>query len=133
MTEEFFDESKEQSLVKANIVAKYFWAWAKVIIPQAKKRSTKIAYIDLFSGPGRYKDGSKSTPLLILESAIADSDMRQILVTIFNDKDSKNIQSLQKAISSLPGINNLSNKPVILNKEVGEDIFRLLSIETIRD
>lgn len=27
-TSSFFDESKEQSLVKATIVAKYFWAWA---------------------------------------------------------------------------------------------------------
>lgn len=130
MTEEFFDESKEQSLVKANIVAKYFWAWAKVIIPQAKKRSTKIAYIDLFSGPGRYKDGSKSTPLLILERAIADSDMRQMLVTIFNDKDSDNTQCLQKVINYLPGINSLKSKPVILNKEVGEEMFR--HIEQIR-
>lgn len=130
MTEEFFDESKEQSQVKANIVAKYFWAWAKVIIPRAKKRSTKIAYIDLFSGPGRYKDGSKSTPLLVLERAIADSDMCQMLVTIFNDKDSKNTQSLQEVITSLPGINHLSNRPVILNKEVGEEIFH--QIEQIR-
>ena len=29
----FFDEQKEQSLVKARIVEKYFRAWAKVIIP----------------------------------------------------------------------------------------------------
>ena len=68
----FFNESTETSLVKAEIVAKYFWAWAKVIIPRAKKRKKNIAYIDLFSGPGRYQDGSKSTPLLILERAIAD-------------------------------------------------------------
>ena len=34
----FFNESTETSLVKAEIVAKYFWAWAKVIIPRAKKR-----------------------------------------------------------------------------------------------
>ena len=46
----FFNESTETSLVKAEIVAKYFWAWAKVIIPQAKKRKTNIAYIDFFLG-----------------------------------------------------------------------------------
>jgi hypothetical protein len=42
----FFEQQKEQSLVKAEIVAKYFWAWAKVIIPQAKKRNKNenIAY-----------------------------------------------------------------------------------------
>lgn len=123
----FFDESREQSLVKAEIVAKYFWSWAKVIIPRAKKmHQTKIAYVDLFSGPGRYKDGSNSTPLLILERAIADPDMRKMLVTIFNDKDSNNTQSLQQAIRSLPGIDSLSNTPVVLNTEVGEDIIQEL-------
>lgn len=118
----FFDERTEQSFIKAEIVAKYFWAWAKVIIPQAKKRQNKIAYIDLFSGPGRYKDGSKSTPLLILERAIADPDMREMLVTIFNDKDSNYTQSLQQEINSLSDINRLKNKPIILNTEVGEEI-----------
>jgi three-Cys-motif partner protein len=120
----FFDESTEQSQVKVTIVAKYFWAWAKVIIPQAKKRGAKIAYIDLFSGPGRYQDGSKSTPLLILERAIADPDMAQMLITLFNDKDSNNTQSLKEAINSLPGISSLRNRPVILNKEVGEEIIQ---------
>lgn len=120
----FFDESREQSLVKAEIVAKYFWAWAKVIIPHAKRRDRKVAYVDLFSGPGRYKDGSKSTPLLILERAIVDPDMREMLVTIFNDKDSNNTQSLQQAVNSLPNIESLRNRPIVLNKEVGEEIIQ---------
>ncbi len=74
----FFEESKEQSTIKAEIVANYFWAWAKVILSSVKKRGGNIAYIDLFSGPGRYKDGSKSTPLLILEKAIEDPDLRNM-------------------------------------------------------
>jgi three-Cys-motif partner protein len=120
----FFDESRDSSLVKSEIVAKYFWAWAKVIIPTAKKRSNKIAYIDLFSGPGRYQDGSKSTPLLILEQAIRDTDMSQMLVTLFNDKDSNNTQSLQEAIESIPDITRLKYKPIVLNEEVGEEIVQ---------
>jgi three-Cys-motif partner protein len=122
----FFEESKENSLVKAEIVAKYFWAWAKVIIPTAKKWSNKIAYIDLFSGPGRYQDGSKSTPLLILERAIADPDMSQMLVTLFNDKDANNTHSLQQAIESIPDINRLTYKPILSNKEVGEEISQAI-------
>ncbi|MEA5469055.1 three-Cys-motif partner protein TcmP [Spirulina sp. 06S082] len=116
----FFDESKEQSLVKADIVAKYFWAWAKIMLRNAKN----IAYIDLFSGPGRYKDGSKSTPLLILERAIADSEMRERLITFFNDVDADNSQSLQETISLLPNIKTLQHKPLISNREVGEEIVK---------
>ena len=99
---QFFDEQTEQSSVKAAIVAKYFWAWAKVIMPRA--RDGKIAYIDLFAGPGRYKDGSKSTPILVLETAIKDDAMCRMLVTLFNDVDKNNTSSLETEISMLPGM-----------------------------
>ena len=80
-TDRFFEESQEQSAVKTAIVSKYFWSWAKVIMAQVRTRKDpKIAYLDLFAGPGRYKDGTQSTPLLILEKAIADAEMSQMLV-----------------------------------------------------
>lgn len=121
----FFDESREQSQVKAEIVAKYFWAWAKVIIPSQKKWGNRIAYIDLFAGPGRYKDGTRSTPLLILETATRDADMRDMLVTMFNDKDSDNTQMLSQAIKSIPNIESLKYTPKVYNEEVGEEIVKL--------
>lgn len=124
-TEAFFEESSEQSAVKAAIVSKYFWSWAKIIIPQAKKRtSQKIAYLDLFAGPGRYKDGKKSTPLLILEQAIQDEAMSQMLITVFNDKDDGNTRDLQAAINDLPGITKLKYPPAIWNKEVGTEMVK---------
>jgi len=98
----FFNESMEQSIVKASITQKYFWAWAKVIMPSAKKEGNKIGYIDLFAGAGRYEDGAKSTPMLILEKAVADSDISKMLISIFNDVDANNTQSLKKAIASIP-------------------------------
>ena len=127
--EQFFDESLEQSLVKAAIVRDYFWLWAKVLIGalQANRKSNQIAYIDLFAGPGRYKDGTKSTPLLILESAIQDPQpaMRQMLLTIFNDGNADNSRSLENAIRSLPGIKTLRHQPQVYNEEVGQDIVKL--------
>ncbi|MFK0732426.1 MAG: three-Cys-motif partner protein TcmP [Gloeotrichia echinulata GP01] len=120
----FFDEQKEQSLIKARIVKKYFWAWAKVIIPTAKKAGSKIAYIDLFAGPGRYKDGSKSTPIEVLETAISVPDMQNLLVTVFNDADPENVNSLQEAINAIPGIKSLKYQPQIRNHEVGENIVK---------
>ncbi len=115
----FFEESRDQSQIKSRIVAKYFWAWAKVIIPSAKKHSNRIAYIDLFAGPGRYGDGTVSTPIMVLEKAIADKDMREMLVTLFNDKDTVNAGSLKQAISAVPGIKLLKYEPEIRNEEVG--------------
>ncbi|OQY57100.1 MAG: hypothetical protein B6247_01380 [Candidatus Parabeggiatoa sp. nov. 2] len=104
---------------------KYFWAWAKVVIPQAKKRCGKIAYIDLFAGTGSYKDGTKSTPILVLERAIQDKDMQEMLVTIFNDVNLIHTQTLQNAINAIPNIETLKHKPQIINQEVGENIVNI--------
>jgi three-Cys-motif partner protein len=122
--EQFFDETREQSEAKATIVAKYFWAWANVIIPTSKNWGNKIAYIDLFAGPGRYKDGTASTPLRVLSQAIEHPDMRNMLVTVFNDVDPDHVNSLEKAINALPGIEKLKYKPDINNKEVGSEIVQ---------
>jgi three-Cys-motif partner protein len=81
--EKFFDESREQSQVKSTIVRKYFWACASIITRTT--RGDRIAYIDLFAGPGRYNDGTVSTPLLILQHAINDPAMQKMLVAMFND------------------------------------------------
>src|SRR4051812_23404643 len=87
MAAKFFDEREDQSEVKARIISKYFMVWARIIIPWAKKAEGRIGYIDLFAGPGRYKDGSASTPIMLLQAAVKDDDLRAMLVTVFNDEN----------------------------------------------
>lgn len=122
MRERFFDESQAQSRLKASIVTKYFWVWANVVKRAARTRTGRIAYIDLFAGPGRYEDGTKSTPLLVLEQAIKDPDMREMLVTIFNDGDPSHVESLRTSVASLPGIEKLKHSPVFINSLVGPEL-----------
>lgn len=118
----FFSERTDQSEVKARIVEKYFYAWANVIMPTASGgNGGKIAYIDLYAGPGRYQDGSASTPLLVLEKAIAHPKMSQMLVAYFNDADSNTTNTLQNEISNLPGVEKLKYKPVVSCGEVNND------------
>ncbi len=121
----FFDESREQSEVKTAIVTKYFDAWAKVVIPWARKQSNRIAYIDLFAGPGRYKDGTRSTPLVLLEKAIQEPQMREMLVTMFNDANEDLSRSLEEAVCSLPGVETLKYPPKINHFEVGDEIAKM--------
>lgn len=121
--EGFFEAQSEQSEIKTEIVRKYFWAWAKVISKQVKKKGgDKIGYVDLFSGQGTYEDGSKSTPIRILEGAIRDTEFREMLVTLFNDADSSNCSKLQSEIDNLPQIELLKHKPKISNSEVDDDL-----------
>lgn len=118
----FFEERLDQSEIKARIVQKYFNAWANVIMPRA--RDGRIAYIDLYAGPGRYKDGAASTPLLVLERAIADPKMSQMLVAQFNDADANHSATLQSEIAALPGIDKLKFPPSVTTGEVGADAER---------
>lgn len=120
----FFDESREQSRIKTRIVAKYFGAWAKVITSAVSATEKRIAYMDLFSGPGQYSDGTPSTPVIVLQKAIKDAALRENLVTLFNDKDPSNAKSLRDTINSIPGIETLKHKPTVQCEEVGQDIVR---------
>ena len=114
----FFDERTDQSEVKARIVQKYFYAWAKVVMATAERYYGKIAYIDLYAGPGRYKDGAVSTPLLVLQHAIDHPRISKLLVGYFNDADSSKTATLQSEIDKLPGIENLKHKPVVSCGEI---------------
>jgi three-Cys-motif partner protein len=122
--ESFFEDPREQSVVKAAIISKYFWAWAQVIMASQRSPTDRIAYIDLFAGPGRYKDGTKSTPVLVLERAVQDPKLKQRLVTLFNDKNEDNSRSLERAIEQIPGIEQLRHKPKVQNNEVGDNIVK---------
>ncbi len=130
MAQRFFDEREDQSEIKARIVSKYFSVWAKIIGPRA--RVGRIGYIDLFAGPGRYRDGSASTPLMVLELAIADPALRDSLATIFNDEDPEHTKSLANEIAKLPGIETLKYPPDIQTGNVGNSVAEnLMSVRLI--
>ena len=127
MADSFFDEQSEQSQIKSQIVAGYFWAWAKIMIGTQKKypnRVQRIGYVDLFAGPGRYENGAASTPLIIMQRAVEDADIRERLVTIFNDKDDENTNSLRREITAILKIETLKFAPKIETGEVGEKIIK---------
>ena len=120
MNNEFFQEQREQSIIKARIVSKYFSTWASIILATQKRypqHAQRMAYIDLFAGPGRYDDQSKSTPLLVLETILSNPDLSSRMVTLFNDKDVANIESLKTAIAQVPGIEKLNYAPSFYNEE----------------
>jgi three-Cys-motif partner protein len=120
LSNSFFDKQTKRSKIKANIVANYFAGWANVIA--SRKNVQKIAYIDLFAGPGRYEDGNPSTPLLVLEKAINHPKAPQKLQAIFNDYNPEFAARLKSEIDSLRGIEFLRFKPVVYNKKIDQKI-----------
>lgn len=123
--DDFYDAQSEASLIKARIVTKYFGFWTKVMIPHAKRWARGLAYLDLYAGPGRYDDGSKSTPLLILEQAIESPDLCKFLTTIFNDRE--HAKRLRQNIQSLPGIERLEHPPQVFDLDIDAELSPIFS------
>lgn len=126
---DFYKESTAQSKAKAKIVSDYFVPWAKVMLPTVSKasHSGRIAYIDLCTGQGRYDDGTMSTPLLILQSAVAEPEISKRLVCLLNDINKDSVEILKQEISKLPGIERLEHAPDIRTEEVGDKVAKELS------
>jgi three-Cys-motif partner protein len=120
---DFFFSQTQSSEIKTEIVRKYFVAWARVMMNAVARRGqTKIGYVDLFAGKGRYEDGSKSTPILILEKAIQDKRIGEMLVCVFNDANKKNAIALKREIDSLAGVESLAYQPRVFNAKVDDNI-----------
>ena len=118
-TDDFFDEITEQSKIKQNIVLKYFVAWTNVMLPVAiRKGIRKLRYADLFAGPGRYRDGSESTPLHVLRYVLSNLELVSRLEPIFNDKDADTMSGLAKAVQDLEGIRRLQFVPRFFTSDV---------------
>lgn len=115
---DFFKERRETSEIKSLLVTQYFDAWSRVIA----RRAPRIAYIDLFAGPGRYEDGKKSTPLMVLELAVNRPDLREKLVTLFNDADPDAVRNLRHEIRQLPGISGLRYEPRVVCSEIDDEV-----------
>jgi len=123
MTSQFFDEQEEQSRVKTEIVVAYFGAWATIMAAQ----SPRLAYIDLYAGPGRFADGSESTPLLIIKRILASPALSRATATIFNDSDRQFCSRLQAEIAAIPGVSALRYKPEVGSEAVGERVSSLFA------
>lgn len=125
-TARFFEEPDAQNIIKTKLVAKYFGAWTTFMLPRLRRPGDRLAYIDLFAGPGRFSDGKASTPLWILNNAISRPELCSRLVTTFNDKNPDHVTRLRTEIDALPGIEKLAHRPQVSNVTVGSELVALL-------
>lgn len=127
----FFDEQLTQSKVKAEIVAKYFWAWGKNAVKNySLKRRDRVMYLDLFCGPGEYGDGNRSTPLLVMDKIMPVPEFRQWVQVVFNDSNPGYVARLQSLVESIPEIESLSYPPVFSVEKVGPHFADRFNVRT---
>jgi three-Cys-motif partner protein len=113
--ERFFDYPRESSRIKQKCVVDYFLSWTNVLA-----RNRTVGYADLFTGPGRYKNGEKSIPILIAERVIQDERLRTWVKLWFNEGDPEYACKLEANVLALPGIDSLHYRPAFTQKVVGK-------------
>jgi three-Cys-motif partner protein len=114
----FFQEQKAHSAVKTTIVMKYFPLWLQII--SRRRPNQKLAYIDLFAGPGIYDDGTESTPILVAKHILSQEALRATVLMLFTEKKAKYFRALQRNIAAIPGIERLKYKPYILRQSADD-------------
>ena len=116
MEDDFFNSQTPSSRIKANIVAEYFPSYCQIISKRWEMKA--IRYFDLFAGPGIYKDGNWSTPLLIGKSIAANAELSQIVSLIFNDN--AYALELEHNFTQQFPVNTFKFKPAFRSVTVGE-------------
>lgn len=108
----FFKTAQPHSVLKAEIVSKYVIAWANIIVRGKLhfKKEARAYVVDLFSGCGQYEDGTKSTPIKIIEEALKADHLRENLILRFNDNQVEMIERLQGHVAAVPGVASFKNK-----------------------
>jgi three-Cys-motif partner protein len=97
---DFFVEQSSNSEVKMQIVLAVFKLWLK-----DKKTKKSLSYIDLFSGPGTYDDGTFSTPVCILQEICAMKSVAQKFNIILNDRSAAYMAKLRRTIMNIRNAN----------------------------
>lgn len=130
-TDDFFEEPLEQSRVKGRIVSDYVITFTRILSDHLRRagKSPLVEYVDLFSGPGSYDDGTASTPLLIIREAIRDDKLSSSLKIYFNDHDEEKANSLRRELDTLAGIEKLTYAPLVFNKEASVQFVESLHLK----
>ncbi len=85
--DKFFEKKRSWSKYKDELLVHYITIYFQKLLMTGKT----ICYVDFFSGKGKFQDGSKGSPMLVIDSAIeAMGKSRSLgnkIVGIFNDKE----------------------------------------------
>ena len=97
--------------VKHAILARYLGGWKPVL--SSSDKINRLVYIDGFSGPGKYSDGSDGSPLcamkLLLRHGRRHKDVYKSIEMVFIEFDGQKIASLRKSIEKHISLNRLDS------------------------
>ncbi len=123
MPDDFFAYQSQRSWVKSLVVSNYYRQWGHIIAHGRGPGSNSMGYVDLFSGPGVYDDGTESTPLAVLRETLRSQTLSDRVQLVFNDKNLSYVSKLEGAIADAVRDESagLRLKPRFSSFEVGPD------------
>jgi three-Cys-motif partner protein len=133
-TKDFWLEPDDETRIKMDMVTDDFLAWKSVICNQLHlyaKDFAPLAYIDLYAGRGRYKNGEAATAVRIAEAVAGDPDLARRVMLVVNEGHRETFAALTQHLDAVPGIAALRHKPVIENTDALDAIARY--VRTYRD
>lgn len=119
---DFFNVQEPHSKVKSEIVSKYFSSWIDIM----KSKGGKMTYLDLFSGRGYYKDGNKSTPLMIFDQIESKPEIHNNINIHFYEKETVLIDDLRIKVQKHSVYKKLAIEPVFNNITVTSETIKSL-------
>lgn len=122
----YYEFPGEHSLIKIEIVVSYFVTWLKVM---ASRTRNTITYLDLFAGPGSYKNGAPATPLKILDAINLETSIHSRIKLIFYDESKWCIEELNSLIENHPVYKKLKHKPLVIRKKIDKESVRDLEVD----
>lgn len=114
-----FEEYREQTRVKHEILEKYLRAYLHVL----KRWNNNLLFIDGFAGPGAYQNNGTTqpgSPIRALTLIASDAELAKRVTTVFIEKDKQLYESLQAEVQSFYRINSNIREPIHLNTEFRE-------------
>ena len=120
-----FEEYREQTRVKHEILEKYLRAYLHVL----KRWNNNLLFIDGFAGPGAYQNNGSSqpgSPIRALSLISSDAELAKRVTTVFIEKDKQLYEDLQAEVQSFYRDNPNIREPICLNNEFREGMEIML-------
>lgn len=120
----FWAIQEPHSRVKTEIATEYFYKWANIM----RQQDGDMSYLDLCSGRGYYEDGSRSTPLVVLDKISRDKELTRRVKTHFYEKVRWVYRDLEAAIKHHSVYSKLRYEPKINPMEIRQETVPSLPI-----
>ena len=110
---EFFKRPNKHTRLKSQIISKYFMPWSRIV----GNINSKITYLDLFAGNGKFSNGELGTALGVIEESAKVDKLRQDLLIVLNEKERRFYQQLIRTIDEEGMAYGFNRAPIYYNKD----------------